>query len=329
MRTETIALRGRAEVKLTAYLLDASPELSNAALRPAVLVFPGGGYRGLSDREAEPVAMAYLAEGFQAFVLRYSVRTEFPEPLLDAEEALDVIRMRSAGWGVDPERIAAIGFSAGGHLAAALGTMGRVRPNALLLGYPCILSSMSEVLAVPIPSVDREIDERTPPAFLFAACDDTAAPVENTISFMRALDEKGIPFEAHIFQSGGHGLSLAKTHTSGGYRSNVNPRFAEWFALSVSWLREVLGDFSSDEDNSVPQARDAGRYGIDVAIGGMLARHECREAILELFPQLSDKKLAARASSYSLSIVNEALPVPHPDDRMRELDGKLRQIALK
>ncbi len=250
MRTETISLRGRPEVELTAYLLDPSSELRNAVLRPAVLVFPGGGYRGLSDREAEPVAMAYLAEGYQAFVLRYSVRTEFPEPLFDAEEALSVIRKRGAEWGVDPERIA-------------------------------------------------------------------------------AMDEMGIPFEAHIFQNGGHGLSLAKAHTSGGYRSNVNLRFAEWFALSVGWLREVLGDFSSDEDNSVPKARDTGRYGIDVAMGGMLARQECRAAILEFFPQLSDKKQAARASSYSLSIVNEALPVPHPADRMKELDRSLRQIALQ
>jgi len=328
MKIESVVLSGGSEVTLTAYLLDASPEFGNVGRRPAVLVMPGGGYRGISDREAEPIATAYLAEGYHAFVLRYSVRSEFPAPLLDAEEALDVIRGRGAEWGVDAERIAAIGFSAGGHLAAALGTMGRVRPNALILGYPCILSSMSEVLAVPIPSVDREVDERTPPAFLFAAVDDTAAPIENTLGFMRAMDEKGISFEAHLFQSGGHGLSLAKPHTSGGYRSNVNPRFAQWFPLSVSWLREVLGDFSSDDDNSVPQARDKGRYGIDVAIGGMLANLECRAAILELFPQLTDERQAARASAYSLVIVNEALPVPHSDDRMKELDRTLRHIAL-
>jgi len=330
MRVETLVLSGGPEVSLTAYLLDGSPEFGNIGRRPAVLVFPGGGYRGLSDREAEPIAMAYLAEGYHAFVLRYSVgeRAVFPAPLRDAEEALAVVRSRSEEWQVDADKIAVIGFSAGGHLAAALGTMGKERPNAILLGYPCILSTMSEVLAVPVPSVDREVDERTPPAFLFAAVDDTAAPIENSLAFMRALEEMRIPFEAHLFQSGGHGLSLAKSHTSGGYRSNVDPRFARWFSLSVSWLREVLGDFPSDGDNSVPQASDLRRYGIDVAIGGMLAHSECRTAILELFPQLADGKQADRASSYSLGIVNEVLPDPYPSERMRELDRKLREIPF-
>lgn len=307
MRVETIVLSSNLNVTLTAYLLDHSPEFNNIVCRPAVLIFPGGGYRATSDREAEPIAMAYLAEGYQAFILRYSVQKQaaFPAPLEDAEEALRMIRSKSYDWMVDANKIAAVGFSAGGHLAAALGTMGDIRPNALILGYPCILSSMSEVLAVPIPSLDKEVDERTPPAFIFSTFDDTAVPIVNTIAFMQALNEKRIPFESHIFQRGGHGLSLAKPLTSGGYKSNINPEFAEWFKLSVSWLRHVLGDFSAELDGSTLQAADRRQYSIDVAIGGLLANPECRALILACFPLLCDEEKAARAASYSLTIVNQ------------------------
>src|SRR3989304_3816830 len=138
-------------VTLTSYLLDSSQEMPNTRLRPVVLVFPGGGYYACSDREAEPIALAFLAEGYQAFVLRYSIgeNASFPRPLNDAEEALELIRVNADEWSVDPARIAVCGFSAGGHLAAALGTMGRVRPNALILAYPCILDSISASLSKP------------------------------------------------------------------------------------------------------------------------------------------------------------------------------------
>src|SRR5699024_2482850 len=124
------------KVTLTAYLLDSSTEFSNINKRPAVLVFPGGGYYTTSDREAEPIAMAYLAEGYNAFVLRYSVGQEssFEVALSDAEAAITLIRDNAEVWNTDGNKIATIGFSAGGHLAAALGTMSKNRPNALILG---------------------------------------------------------------------------------------------------------------------------------------------------------------------------------------------------
>jgi acetyl esterase/lipase len=85
------------KVTLTAYLLDASPDMPNMRVRPAVLVCPGGGYFFCSDREAEPIAMAFLARGYHAFVLRYSLgeNAAFPRPLNDAEEALELIRERA------------------------------------------------------------------------------------------------------------------------------------------------------------------------------------------------------------------------------------------
>ncbi|MBD8070610.1 alpha/beta hydrolase [Bacillus sp. PS06] len=237
------------KTEMTAYLLDHSEAFNNIKTRPAVLIFPGGGYYVTSDREAEPIALSYLAEGFNAFVLRYTVGQEsnFTTALADAEEAIKQIRENAVAWSIDSEKIAVIGFSAGGHLAGALATMGNHRPNALILGYPCILDTLGSVLAFPVPSIDLEVDDLTPPTFLFSTFEDTVVPIENTLSFMQALNQKNIPFESHIFQKGVHGLSLAKPLTSSGRQALVNNDFAKWFDLSVSWLHNVLGDFEAEE----------------------------------------------------------------------------------
>ncbi len=253
MITETISLQTNPNVTLTTYLLDASGEMPNASVRPAVLVFPGGGYRMCSDREAEPIAMAFLAQGYHAFILRYSLNENapFPKPLQDAEEALELIRSKAEEWGVSQDKIAACGFSAGGHLAAALGTMGRVRPNALILGYPCILDTISDVLAAPIPSLEKKVDGQTPPAFIFATANDALVPVSHSIQFAAALDQARIPFELHIFQDGAHGLSLAKPHTSSGFKFMVSPEVARWMELCAAWLEKLFGGFPADRDMPV------------------------------------------------------------------------------
>ncbi len=240
MQTFTLNLTNPS-VTLTTYLLDASPEMADWQIRPAVLVLPGGGYRGCSDREAEPIAMAFLAAGYHAFVLRYSLNenAKFPQPLEDAVEALEIIRSRSIEWKVDPGRIAACGFSAGGHLASALGTMGRIRPNALVLAYPCILDSMSEILPWPIPSLEKQVDMKTPPTFLFATAQDELVPVENSLEFAAALNRWKIPFEMHIFQEGEHGLALANPLTANGQEKFIDARAAQWIDLCVSWLGRV------------------------------------------------------------------------------------------
>ena len=95
MKTQTITLSGGENVTLTTYILDSSPEMSNMLKKRGILICPGGAYRACSDREAEPVAMAFLSQGYNAFVLRYSVgegAAKFPRPLEDAEEALELIR---------------------------------------------------------------------------------------------------------------------------------------------------------------------------------------------------------------------------------------------
>lgn len=238
MKTEKLQLTTDPNVTLTTYLHEPSEAMPNLAVRPAVLICPGGGYLYCSEREGEPIALAFLAAGYQAFVLHYSVgdQAAFPRPLQDAEIALNLIRSKAAEWQVNPDKIAACGFSAGGHLAAALGTMGRVRPNALILAYPCILESMSERLPEPIPSLEREVTSQTPPTFIWATATDKRVPVENSLEFAGALDRAKVPFEIHIFQKGVHGLALATPVTSAGHGRFVNADAAKWLSLCLVWL---------------------------------------------------------------------------------------------
>lgn len=230
-------------VTLTAYLPDSSPEMPNMDRRRAILVIPGGAYKFCSDRENEPIVFQFLAKGYAAFSLRYSLNEDsaFPKPLNDAEEALELIIKNADEWHVDPGKIAAIGFSAGGHLTAALSTMGRVRPAAQILGYPCILEKIGAILATPIPGLDREVDDRTPPAFIFAAYDDNAVPIENSLEYASALRKHSVPFEMHIYQTGYHGFSIAdrQVYAKKEDLDNVS-HCSTWVDQCMTWLDKLF-----------------------------------------------------------------------------------------
>lgn len=225
---------------LTAYIPDYSKEMPHLEKRPAILVIPGGAYQFCSDREAEPVALAFLNRGYAAFVLRYSVgkgKAKFPAPLDDAEQALTLIRENADEWRVDGNKIAAIGFSAGGHLCAALGTIAKVRPNACILGYPCILESISRILAEPVPGLDDKIDDKTPPTFIFASCEDGCVPIEHSIRYAAALNEKKIPFEIHIYEKGYHGFSVSDNVVYSDKEAvEYNAATRTWVDMCLTWL---------------------------------------------------------------------------------------------
>lgn len=243
MLVKTYNLTDDPDITLTAYIPDISEEMKNMKIKPSVLVLPGGAYKFCSDREAEPIALAYLAKGFNAFVLRYSLneKSAFPTPLNDASKALKFIRDNAAEFYTDPQKIAVIGFSAGGHLAAALSTMSDDKPNACILGYPCILSSTSPILASPVESVTDYVTDKTPPTFIFAASNDGAVPIENSLSYAEALNRNGISFELHIFEDGDHGFSLGTdvVCASKEAQERCKPN-TYWLDRSVQWLKKLF-----------------------------------------------------------------------------------------
>ncbi len=240
MKTFKIELTNE-KANLIVYLPDSSPEMGRMKIRPGILVIPGGGYSFCSDREAEPVALAFLAKGYAAFVLRYTVGLakdgyDFSMPMADVNEAMKIIHENAEEWSIDKEKIAAIGFSAGGHLCAAVSTMGDIRPNASILLYPCILDSISRILAFPVPSLDKEVDDKTPPAIIIASCEDNCVPIENSLAYATALEKAKIPFEIHIYEKGYHGFSLADYTVYSKAEEEYNAHLKGWFELCANWL---------------------------------------------------------------------------------------------
>lgn len=247
------------------YILDNE---SDMVVRPAVVVFPGGGYGFTSGREAERIALSYNAAGYHAFVVYYAVAPhKHPLPILNAAKAIEIVREHAEEWNVDKNKIAVCGFSAGGHLAASISTLWNDpeifsdneeenklhRPDATILAYPVITSGeyahvgsfdnltgtkekteLREKL-----SLEKRVTAQNQPTFLFHTYEDGCVPVENSFLYAMALRKYNIPVEMHIFQKGEHGLSLVSDETIWSV-----PRFSRkypWMQLSQDWLNELFG----------------------------------------------------------------------------------------
>lgn len=240
MRIQEIILDESRNAKLTAILQDVEGEFGNIKKRPAVIVMPGGAYWSCSDREAEPVGFAYAKAGFQVFILRYAVGEHrgWPYPLEEYEQTMELISQNQEQWHVLTDKIAVIGFSAGGHLAATAATTAKHRPNAAILGYAALNREITDLCQKGMPYPVEEVDDETCPCFLFAARDDNVVDVSSTLQFQQALWEKGIMFESHIYAYGQHGFSTAEPHI------NTNPicsRVPNWVADSIAWLGDMFG----------------------------------------------------------------------------------------
>jgi len=233
------------------------PAPKEAATGAAVLVLPGGGYARLSDvKEGSDVAKWLNSLGISAFVLKYRLGPRYnqPTPLLDAARAMRTVRHRAKEWSIDANRIAILGFSAGGHLASTLGTkfdagkpdskeeIERVssRPTLMILLYPVITmgefthaGSKKNLLGenptpelVKLYSNELQVTKDTPPAFLIHTMTDASVRVENSMMFVSALRKAGVPFEFHLYEQGPHGFGLAP----------ANPYLASWANRCADWL---------------------------------------------------------------------------------------------
>ena len=219
---------------LTCWNFPTSGEISQGRKRPAVLVIPGGAYAFVSDREAEPIALRFMSYGYVPFILRYSCAPlAFPTQLREAAMAMRYIRENAGEYEVDPTMVAAIGFSAGGHLCGTLGTMydcpevadigdaSLIRPDALGLCYPVLIGwgnthegTMENVSGGDAAlrqrlSLDNQVRPDMPPVYLWHTHNDQAVPCRNSLVFAQKLDENGVNFALNLYANGQHGLSLA------------------------------------------------------------------------------------------------------------------------
>lgn len=243
--------------KLNVYCRSASPEMSNK-LRPAVLIFPGGGYGFLSDRENEPIVLEFVRAGYCAFVLSYSIHTPYPDPLNQALMAVGYIKQNAQKYGIDANKIVAIGFSAGGHLAALLATATKqevdsvpngAKPNAVVLSYPVI--TMGEFtnegtknvitdngkINPDYLSVENRVDCNSAPAFIWHTFEDDCVPIENSLLLASAYRKANVPFALHIFEKGCHGLSICNGEVNAQLPIDLQyNHVGKWFDLALDWL---------------------------------------------------------------------------------------------
>ncbi len=229
----------------------------------AVVVAPGGAYLRLaSNLEGRQVADWFTARGVTAFVLKYRLGAKYlyPTPLLDAQRAIQVARSMATKYGYQPDKIGIIGFSAGGHLAAATGTFFEAgkpeasdpierlsnRPDFLVLGYPWLNAMQPSGNYITycnrIPSIPPEtcklfeqkytpslhVSTQTPTTFIYSTSDDHTVPISASVDFYKALIAAGVPAEMHIFRQGSHGSGLGAGSAT----------LDQWPVLLEAWMRD-------------------------------------------------------------------------------------------
>ena len=230
-----------------------------AIARPcaAVIVCPGGAYTHLAPHEGAPVALWLNSRGIAAFVLKYRLgpKYHYPVELEDVQRAIRLVRHNAGVWGIDPNRVGIIGFSAGGHLASMAATHFDVRvgeakdaidrenarPDLAMLLYPVITMSTEythrgsrksllgddpESSLLDFLSSEKQVTEKTPPCLVVATADDAVVPVQNSLAFAAACRAAHVPVELHIFEHGKHGFGLAAQ----------DPELSQWTLLAENWL---------------------------------------------------------------------------------------------
>ena len=276
MKHERIYLDTDKEVWIDTYVAD------NCANCDAILVIPGGGYGAVcTEREGEPIALAFLRKGINAFVLNYRVigntkagregkTVTYPAQIIDAGRAMLYIREHAEELSVNPERVYAVGFSAGGHLCGSLATMFEypevkayfgerakdIRPTAAVLAYPVTVAfekahfgSFINLLGKPYSeitdeekrkfSLDSAASEKSSPMFIWHTVEDTLVPVEGSLRLAMALQNKGVPYMMEVYPYGPHGLALANGVTECGNKDYVQPMAQCWIDRACEWFKTV------------------------------------------------------------------------------------------
>ncbi|MBE6469046.1 MAG: alpha/beta hydrolase [Coriobacteriaceae bacterium] len=274
----------------TAYLADQMPKAS-ATTHPAAVILGGGSFTHIAAHEQEPAALAFLARGYQAFVLDYVTSetgdVSYPNPEADLARLIATIRANADAWRVRPDQIVAVGFSAGGFITASLAAGWKtgpfagmasarpeqIRPDAAVLCYPVIDFSYIRDVKTRDPRIDLRVpktggktgrdllneflsmvvggeatDERLaevcptthvsssmPPTFMWAAADDATTPVAQLYPLAAHMGEEGVAHELHVFDRGGHGLSVAAPQIAAD-NAELAEAVRPWLPLALSFL---------------------------------------------------------------------------------------------
>ena len=245
--------------------------------RDAVLVIPGGGYSQVcTDREGEPIALAYVAKGLNAFVLNYRVTSgdevhPYPAQLIDASRAIVYIKRHASELGIDPERVFAVGFSAGGHLCGSLAILhsdervlaelgictGENKPRGAILAYPVVSAfdkgthrrSFENLAALPFDEISEEqkrelslecnVTEDSAPLFIWHTAEDTVVSPRGSLMLAESCIDARRPVTLRLYPYGCHGTALANEITRGDYPESVQPMVEEWIDVTYEWMKTV------------------------------------------------------------------------------------------
>ncbi len=268
MLTKRIQLDEKYEnVYLDVYVADPMENF----VRDAILILPGGGYKNLSPREGEPIALAFMAQGYNAFVLNYSVNHQkhFPGQLIEASLAMAHIKDHAEEYNIDPERVFVTGFSAGGHLAGSLGILwhlpeiyeatgmeyGYNKPAGMMLCYALVsgneeyghkqcfhnlFGNDADPTVFERAELDKHVDERSVPLYIMHTANDTVVPVRNALVLGEAYAKLGKPLEMHIYPDAPHGIALANEITAHGETQKlVRPQIERWIKDAVIWAKSL------------------------------------------------------------------------------------------
>jgi acetyl esterase/lipase len=317
----------------------------------AVIVAPGGAYVGLAGSlEGRQVADWFAARGVTAFVLKYRLAPRYRHPiqLQDAQRAIRLVRSRATEYGIAPDRIGMIGFSAGGHLTAMAAThfdsgnssasepidRAGSRPDFIVVGYPVIsfealpskpgtglsgpfLGANPSAALLEDLSADRHVTVRTPPTFIYATTEDALVPVDQSILFYRALHAAGVPVELHLFAHGAHGSGLG----SGDSALDL------WPAALENWLRAQ--NLLSVAPEALAEVHTPGPLSIDVTMGELLHDPAARAVLQQELPQFLASPQIEQARDVSLRSLQRYAPKLLTRAKLDDVDAKLKAATAQ
>lgn len=291
-------------------------------IRPVFMVVPGGGYEMVSPSEGEIVAQKFYEKGFQCFVVTYTIRMPGTEPvrfqaMKDLAKAIAYVRKNAAQLKADPDQVTVCGFSAGAHLCGCLAVHYdepkirpegeysgvKVRPDNVVLSYPVITSgehahrgSFIALLGedateeeLSYMSLEKHVDQNTPPVFLWQTATDETVPVENSYLMAEACKKAGIPYEHHVFRKGIHGLSLANEEwAKGEYRGRYCVKQQCAYIASCMERGETPAEPFS-ELGTLPKGTDVA----ELLMKHMVQCHNYKpEPCVQIWPELVENWLA-------------------------------------